>query len=320
MRGGANGEFLREPHAGVCHCPGMEWQRLTSRRRFAYDLGLLALAGAGGCATTSPTSRRPSVGSRAACSSLCRCKQSTEVAFAAISRLGFRWLDLSCLSWAPHVAVPALVADFEAEATRLETILALHRLQVANLTFDAVESRPWEAYESEFGAVAKLAARLRARLINLMAPSVGCDRTDQVAKLRRVQELAAGHGVILTVETHVGQLTEQPADAVWLCQQVPGLKLTLDPSHYFAGPHQGRSLEALYPLVEGTGFRAGAMSWESIQLAWGAGPIDFTAVIQRLEAHGYRGFYVAEYLEGLNQVDAVEESGRFLAWIKRVRV
>jgi sugar phosphate isomerase/epimerase len=139
-----------------------------------------------------------------------------------------------------------------------------------------------------------------------------------VEKLRMLQAVAARAGVILTLETHVGQITERPADALWLCQQVPGLGLTLDPSHYFAGPNQGASFDELLPFVQGTGFRAGGTNWATIQLPWGDGPIDFTGLVRKLEARGYKGFYVAEYIEGLNQLDPVEQSRRFLDWANKL--
>ena len=52
--------------------------------------------------------------------------------------LGYRWVDLSCLSWASHVSVPKLMEDFDTEATRVETALTVSGLKVANLTFDDV--------------------------------------------------------------------------------------------------------------------------------------------------------------------------------------
>jgi sugar phosphate isomerase/epimerase len=256
---------------------------------------------------------------RAGCSSLCQAKQPTERAFRAIAELGFRWVDLSCLSWCRHASVPALLEDFEKEARRVEAALASNSLRTANLTFDSWEGQGPADYDRQFTAVARLAARLEARLINLMAPSLKADRQETVARLKSLQAIAAREGVLLTIETHVGQLTERPADALWLCQQVPGLGLTLDPSHYYAGPNQGASFEALLPYAQGTGFRAGGMSWTDIQLPWGQGPIDFGNVVRRLEAAGYKGFYVTEYIEGFNKVDALVESKRFLQWARSFR-
>ncbi|HOW69092.1 MAG TPA: sugar phosphate isomerase/epimerase [Phycisphaerae bacterium] len=259
---------------------------------------------------------RLSIAGRASCSSLVQIKQPLETVAKSISEMGYPYLDLSCLSWAPHASVVEMGKDFEKEAGRVESVLAANRLKVSNLTLDAVEIKPYAEYEEDFRLVVKLAARLKARLINIMAPSKGADWADQVKKLKALQAIAAESGVILTVETHANQITELPADAERLCKEVPGLGLTLDPSHYYAGPNQGRSFDALYPLVQGTGFRAGGMSWDTIQMPWGEGPIDFAGIVAKLEAAGYKGFYVVEYLEGFNTLDPLAEARKFLAWAK----
>ncbi|MBA4146841.1 MAG: sugar phosphate isomerase/epimerase [Verrucomicrobia bacterium] len=257
---------------------------------------------------------------RISCSSLIQSKQSTETAFKAMADIGYKWVDLSCLKWAPHVSVEKLLEDFDAEASRVEALLAANGLRVSNLTFDPVEARAFEQYEREFTALAQLAARLDARLINLMAPSLKSDRDEQVARLRQLQAIAAKHGILLTVETHCFQITERPADALQLCRDVPGLGLTLDPAHYYAGTNQGASFDALLPLTQGTGFRAGGMTWKEIQLPWGEGPIDFVKIVKNLEAVGYRGFYVCEYIERHNEVNAVEQARRFFDWAVRLSI
>jgi sugar phosphate isomerase/epimerase len=60
------------------------------------------------------------------------------------------------------------------------------------------------------------------------------------------------------------------------------------------------------------------MSWAEIQMPWGTGPIDFAGLARKLEASGYRGFYVSEYIEAFNQLDAMVEAGKFLAWARRL--
>lgn len=254
---------------------------------------------------------------RASCSTLVKAKQPLEPALKTVADLGFKYADVMCLSWTPHVNVDALVKDFDAEASRVEKALAANRLKVSNLTFDAIETRPFEEYQARFTAVTKLAVRLKAPLINIMAPSTRSDRTDMLAKLRVIHQIAADHGIKLTLETHMGQVTEIPAEAEKICREIPGLGLTLDPSHYYAGPNQGRSFENLYPYVMNTGFRAGGMTPQTIQMPWGEGPIDFTTIVRALEARGYRGFYVVEYLEGLGNVDSVASSKAFLEWIRK---
>lgn len=265
---------------------------------------------------TAPAKRR--IADWASCSSLIQLKQPLETVARSISEMGYKYVDLSCLSWAPHASVVEMHKDFEKEVGRVEAALAANHLRVSNLTLDAIEIKPYEEYEKDFRLVVRLAARLKARLVNIMAPSKGSDWADQVKKLNALQAIAAQSGIILTVETHCGQITELPADAERLCQAVPGLGLTLDPSHYFAGPNQGKDFGFLYPFVQGTGFRAGGMSWDTIQMPWGEGPIDFAGIVAGLEAAGYQGFYVLEYLEGLNRLDALAEARQFIAWAKKL--
>lgn len=274
-------------------------------------IGALSVSLVVGCQAARPTPFE-----RASCSTLVKAKQPLEPALKTVADLGFKYADVMCLSWTPHVNVDALVKDFDTEAARVEKALADNKLKVSNLTFDGIETKPFDEYRARFTAVVKLAVRLKAPLINIMAPSAKSDWADQVAKLKVIHRIAADHGIQLTLETHTGQLTEYPADAERLCKEVPGLGLTLDPSHYYAGPNQGKCFDNLYPYVMNTGFRAGGMKWEDIQIKWGEGPIDSAAIVRKLEAHGYRGYYVVEYLEGLGKNDAVESSGLFLEWIE----
>ncbi len=298
-------------------------------RRLAIALSIMtlcgiALAGCGASNRTAGPGSPPAAISpvavidRAACSSLCQCKQPLETMCKAVADMGFRYVDLSALGWSPHIHIGELVKDFDKEAAKVEKALAANGLGVSNLTFEPIESRPWDVYQQQFDALARLAARLKTRLINIMAPGVACDRQEMAGKLRTLVAIGKRHNVLVSIETHCNQITERPADALWMCRQVPGLGLTLDPSHYYAGPNQGASFDELYPFVYGTGFRAGGMDWKSIQSPWGTGPIDFAAVVKKLQAAGYAGFYVVEYIEGFNQLDPLAESRKFLDWAKKL--
>jgi len=288
-------------------------------------IGLAGSARAAGEPKSPPATSRPArnLAEYASCSSLCQVRQPLEKAAEVIAGMGYKYLDLSCLHWPPsppHVNVTELLKDFDQEASRVEKVLSRNRLRVSNLTFDginpAADARRWEDYTRRFDAVMRLAVRLNGRLVNLMAPPKGADKQAAAEKLRLLQKTAEKYKIKLTLETHTGQLTEFPADAVRLCRKVPGLGLTLDPSHYYAGPNQGKSFDEVYPYVQGTGFRAGGMEWKTVQMPWGSGPIDFVENVRKLEAQGYDGFYVCEYIEGFNELDAVEQSRRFLSWIR----
>jgi sugar phosphate isomerase/epimerase len=77
---------------------------------------------------------------------------------------------------------------------------------------------------------------LTVPVLSVPAAAKGSDLPAEVARLTDWVKVARSEGVILTVETHSDTLTADPAGAVELCRRVPGLGLTLDPSHYVAGP------------------------------------------------------------------------------------
>lgn len=279
-------------------------------------VGLL-VAGMCGCGLTPGGG----IAERASCSSLCKLKAPTDEALKTIAGMGYKWVDLSALTWAPHVSVKALRRDADKETQRVEAVLKETGLRVSNLTYDSWEAfggRSFDEYEKDMEALAEFAAKEKARVINIMGPSNQADRMDVAAKLKNLVAITKKHKVILTVETHVGQITEQPADALWLCKKVPGLGLTLDPSHFYAGPNQGKAFEELYPYVQGTGLRAGGMTTDKLQLAWGEGPIDFAKIVRDLKKAGYKGCYVTEYLQDMNGIDAVEQARKYLEWIRKL--
>lgn len=284
--------------------------RTMDRRQF--------LAAAGGAGLIA-AQRKRSVGDRAACSSLAQRMQPFEVAAEKIAGLGYRSVDVSCMNWAAHVDVQALLVDFERESDRVAGILTDHRLGVSNLTFDAVDS--WEAgfdaWLEGFARVVALAERLETTLVNLMAPAASFAWEEAVTRLARAVEAGEARGVRVSVETHVDQLTERPAEAIRLCREVPGLGLTLDPSHFFAGENQGQPFDEAYALAYGTGIRAGGTTKDELQKPWGTGPTDFREVVTKLEAAGYTGYYVAEYLEDFSPEDPLVESAKVLTWLRR---
>ena len=100
-------------------------------------------------------------------------------------------------------------------------------------------------------------------------------------------KLAATEGAVLTVDTRIGTLTEDPDTAVLLCQRVPGLGLTLDPSHYLAGPCQGKSFEQVFPFVRHVHLRDTGRGPNQFQVRVGQGEVEYGRIISQLARHHY---------------------------------
>ena len=94
-------------------------------------------------------------------------------------------------------------------------------------------------------------------------------------------------GLVLAVETHSEDPDRRPAVAVALCKAVPGLGLTLDPSHYIQGAAQGADFDAVYPYVQNVHLRDTGKDPGEFQVRVGQGEIEYGRIVSQLERHGY---------------------------------
>ena len=91
----------------------------------------------------------------------------------------------------------------------------------------------------------------------------------------------------LTLDTRIGTLTEDPDAAVWLCKHVAGLGLTIDPSHYLAGPHQGGNYDQVFPFVRHVRLRDTGRGANQFQVRVGQGEVEYGRIISQLARHHY---------------------------------
>jgi len=255
---------------------------------------------------------------RISCSSLCRARQPLETALEAAARLGFGWVDLSALSWAEHISPAALRDDFDAASRRIQDALSRHGLRVSSFTYEGIDFLPYPDYREAFRPILRLAQVIDVPLINLKAPRRGYSLINAVEQLRELSEMARYDGVLVSLETNCGAVTENPREALWLVKQVTGLGITLCPGNLYAGMNQGEPFAYLYPYVHNVRLRARGTDCYHNQLPWGEGPIDFEQIINGLAGADYRGFYVVEYIEGHNEVDPLAESEACLAWVRNL--
>lgn len=225
-------------------------------------------------------------------------------ALGAVAGLGFRTVEIAAHEGWVHVSPARLAEDQTAVGGAVAAAVRAAGLRVVALNAGLGSADP-DRQVTLVGALSRLAATLGAGVLTIpAAPPPGEGVLLAVAgEIRRLAALVAAAsacGVQLAVECHMGALTEEPATAAALCRAVPGLRLTLDPSHYWAGVAQGRGWEAVLPHVCHVHLRdAGAGGWAEIQMPVGRGCVDFPAVIGSLRAAAYRGAYAVEYIDSL---------------------
>ena len=216
-----------------------------------------------------------------ACSSLCFSRYPLAQALHVISELHFHKVDLAIHESGPHLKPSEVLADVNRVA---------NRLRKSNVAFAAfhveIESAGPDQYSDQLRAVCRLGRLLAVPLVNIPAAPADSDFAAEVARLTGFRRLAEAEGVILTVETHSRTLTADPARAVELCRAVPGLGLTLDPSHYLVGDHPAKDYDDLFPHVRHVRLRDTAPP-DRLQVRVGQGQVEYGRIVSQLSRERY---------------------------------
>lgn len=231
-----------------------------------------------------------------ACGTLCFTKQSFAQACAEIAHLGFAYVDIAAIEGWAHFNPSELVENLEDAMIVVQSALERYRLEPVAFNASAGVSDPHHEVP-RFRALCELASALGVSVICYVAPMEAAGWERSLRRYERLLGLAQGQGITLAVEAHARTLLERPEVAVRFCEALPGIALTLDPSHLWVGPHQGAPFDELYPYVRHTHWRDAGSSWSEVQKPVGEGNIPFARVIAELKNAGYRGAYSVEYID-----------------------
>lgn len=217
-----------------------------------------------------------------ASSTLCFTRLSLEDALAAMREMQFPKLDLAIHEHGPHLTTAEALSDAVKVAQRLRA----ENLPIAAFHLDLATTN--EAVESHrLRCLSRLARLLTVPVLTVPAAVAGSDMDKEVERLQHWQVVAEAEGVILTVETHTDSLTCDPAAAVELCRRVPGLGLTLDPSHYHVGPNGLQNYDPVFPYVRHVRLRDTGKTPETFQVRIGQGEMEYGRIISQLARYGY---------------------------------
>jgi sugar phosphate isomerase/epimerase len=128
--------------------------------------------------------------------------------------------------------------------------------------------------------------------------------------LKQFAEIAGESGVGVQFEPHMGSVCGTPEWALELVEQAPGMKITLDYSHFLL---QYIPLERAHMLIPHTGhFHVRQSRPGRLQTRFAEGTLDFVDIAKRLKAAGYKGCMSVEYVcadwYDINNVDTLFET------------
>jgi sugar phosphate isomerase/epimerase len=114
---------------------------------------------------------------------------------------------------------------------------------------------------------------------------LGTPFNQEIERLRELVKIASIDGILVGVRTEVGTMTEHPDTVVSLCENVKGLGITLDPSHYICGPWNGRPYDQIMKYVVHTQLRD--TKKDRFQVRVGQGEVEYGKLMGQLEQFKY---------------------------------
>jgi sugar phosphate isomerase/epimerase len=217
-----------------------------------------------------------------ACSTQCFARLPLERALRLMAELEFSKVDVA-IGENAHLKPAEVVADIAAAALRIRIGPSL---TPAAFTVELSTDSDAE-FHRQLGAVCRLARATAVSLLTIPAASSGSGIDAEVVRLSHLVQMVESEGLVLCVPTRIGTLTELPNVARELCERVPGLGITLDPSHFINGPHQGASYDEVFPFVRHVHLRDTGKAPGKLQVRVGQGEVEYGRIISQLDRHRY---------------------------------
>jgi len=180
-----------------------------------------------------------------------------------------------------HLKPSEVLADLEGA---VQACRQTHRLTPVAYSID-LDTPDERLYYQQFTACCKLAKATKVVTVSVRSAERGTPFNAEVERLREMVAIAAVEGVRVGLVTEAGRMTQDPDTAVVLCDNVKGLGLTLDPSHYVCGPHNGASYDHIMKYVYHVRLRDTRK--DALQVRVGQGEIEYGRLVRELNMVHY---------------------------------
>lgn len=207
--------------------------------------------------------------------------QPREEVLPTIVDLEFTSVELPLHEQGTSWVKPSVVLSQPDQA--LDACRSTQRLSIG--AFSIEQQSEGDRYYEEFAACAKMAKALKVVPLIVPAAELGTPFNAEIERLRELVRIASMEGCLVALKTQIGCMTEDPDTATVLCDNVKGLGLSLDPSHYITGPRQGRDFSKVMPYVTHVQLRDSTKNEMHVRV--GKGEIDYGRLVSQLAHEKY---------------------------------
>lgn len=220
-----------------------------------------------------------------ACSTLCFAREPLEKALRQILELEFDKFELAIVEDGQHLRPSEVGEDPDGALQLLRKGPSLTPSSI-HLDFGQAD---WvdPVQRRRFDNLCRFAKLLGVAVITMNSAPLGTNLDNEFKRISALSAQAMRDGLVLAILTHSDTLTGDPRVALQLCKSIPGLGLTLDPSHFLQGNHKESDFDALYPYVQNVHLRDTGKNPGEFQVRVGQGRIEYARVVAQLQRFGY---------------------------------
>lgn len=199
---------------------------------------------------------------------------------AAFADLEFTTVEIALRENGSPLSPSRIDAEFD---KAVDLARRSHRLEVCS--YDVHIEATGEEHYAHFDAVCRLGKATKVVTLTVPSGELGTPFNEEVERLQRLVDIAEGEGVRVAMKSQIGRLSEDPDTVKVLCDNVKGLGLTLDPSHYLCGPCSSKSLDKIMEFVFHVHLRDSKK--DQLQVRVGQGEIEYGRIVTQLSRVGY---------------------------------
>ncbi len=216
-----------------------------------------------------------------AASTGCFPELSFSEAIEVLGDLEFTTVEIELNDRTDQISPKRIVEDFD-EMLRL--VRDTHRMDISsyNVKIDAQGDVFYERFEK----ICDLAKATKVVTLTVPSAEHGTPFNQEVEHLQKLAEIAYSRGVRIGLKSQIGCLSDDPDTVKNLCDYVPGVGLTLDPSHYLCSNNKNKNYEKLLKYVFHVHLRDSKK--DKLQVRVGQGEIDYSRLITQLQNAGYQ--------------------------------
>jgi len=238
-----------------------------------------------------------------AASSMCFAELPFEAALQKLDDLEYSAVEIAIHESGNHIKPSDVAENLERAVLRCRDT---HRLQMVAYNVDIAAEG--DEFYRQFQAICALAKATKVVTLVMASSELGTPFNEEVERLRKLVGIASVEGVLVAVKTETGRMTEDPDTVRVLCDNVDGLGITLDPSHFIIGPHSRKSYEPILKYTYHVHLRD--TKPDALQVRVGQGEIEYNRLVTLLQKYKYNRALSVD-IRPLEDVDHMAEMRKF---------